>query len=396
MLTKLQRALLLAAVSLVGAGSAEAAITSLDYLSNTTFTTGTRYQNQVIAGLSGIDYNAATNTFIAQRDNTISGVSPVAFTLQAVPQAGGGYTMQFTGVNTLGGTNNGLTGLESIRYDPNGNGVWVTSEAPNAVYHIDSNGVRTQITLPASVTGRTPAGASNYGLEGMTFTPDGSLWVSRENALQGDATNVIRLSQIGTDGALLSQYAYQLDSVSAPNRPGSVIANPPGGGVGNNGVSEILAVSDTSFLVLERAWDGLSTTDGVSHNSIRIYQVDLAGATDVSGIQFLDGGTPYSALTKTLLFDSQSLAAVLGTYDTKIDNIEGMTFGPTLADGRRSLTLVSDNNNSTGQRKTQFIVLGVNETSAVPETATWAMFIIGFGAVGGSMRRRTTTRVRFA
>lgn len=33
---------------------------------------------------------------------------------------------------------------------------------------------------------------------------------------------------------------------------------------------------------------------------------------------------------------------------------------------------------------------------AVPEPATWAMMIAGFGAVGGAMRRRQIARVRFA
>lgn len=41
-----------------------------------------------------------------------------------------------------------------------------------------------------------------------------------------------------------------------------------------------------------------------------------------------------------------------------IDNLEGMTFGPTLPDGRRTLIIVSDNNFNETQF-TQFIVLAV-------------------------------------
>ena len=33
---------------------------------------------------------------------------------------------------------------------------------------------------------------------------------------------------------------------------------------------------------------------------------------------------------------------------------------------------------------------------AVPEPATWAMMIIGFGAIGGALRRRQAVRVRYA
>jgi hypothetical protein len=35
-------------------------------------------------------------------------------------------------------------------------------------------------------------------------------------------------------------------------------------------------------------------------------------------------------------------------------------------------------------------------TGAVPEPATWAMMIMGFGLVGGAMRRRQNVRVSFA
>ncbi|MFM9829002.1 MAG: PEPxxWA-CTERM sorting domain-containing protein [Sphingomonas sp.] len=34
--------------------------------------------------------------------------------------------------------------------------------------------------------------------------------------------------------------------------------------------------------------------------------------------------------------------------------------------------------------------------AAVPEPSTWAIMIVGFGFVGGAMRARTTTKVRFA
>ena len=34
--------------------------------------------------------------------------------------------------------------------------------------------------------------------------------------------------------------------------------------------------------------------------------------------------------------------------------------------------------------------------SAVPEPATWALMILGFGAIGGAMRRKTKASVRFA
>ncbi|GGB24907.1 hypothetical protein GCM10011380_13090 [Sphingomonas metalli] len=38
----------------------------------------------------------------------------------------------------------------------------------------------------------------------------------------------------------------------------------------------------------------------------------------------------------------------------------------------------------------------INSVLAVPEPSTWALMIAGFGLIGGSMRRRTRTRIRFS
>jgi hypothetical protein len=54
---------------------------------------------------------------------------------------------------------------------------------------------------------------------------------------------------------------------------------------------------------------------------------------------------------KTLLFD-------LDTLGIPLDNVEGMTLGPTLPDGRRALVLVSDNNFATSQF-TQFLLFAL-------------------------------------
>jgi hypothetical protein len=397
-LTRYVRLGLVALAAMSATGIARGApISSLTFLSSTQVPTGTSYGGALVFGLSGIDYDAAANRFISQRDNYLAGSgnggNPVAFTLQPVFETGRpGYTVRIDGVNTLGGAN-GLSSLESIRYDPAGNGLWLASEGPNTIYHIASDGSRTQVTLPANVAGRTPPGASNYGLEGLTFAPGGGVWVSREDPMSGDAAGVIRISNVGADGSLLRQYAYTLDTVVARNRGGAVIANPPGGGVGNNGVSEILAVTDTQFLVMERGFDGVSAAtspQGVSHNYIRIYAVDLSRGSDVSAIENLVGSTGYEPLPKTLLFDSQSaaIADALNTYDTKVDNLEGMSFGPTLANGDRSLILVSDNNNSGSQRKTQFLVFDVGAATAVPEPASGALMIAGLAAAIAAGARR--------
>ena len=58
-------------------------------------------------------------------------------------------------------------------------------------------------------------------------------------------------------------------------------------------------------------------------------------------------------VTKRLVFDLDTLNIVL-------DNVEGMTFGPRLPDGRRTLILVSDDNFSPTQF-TQFLAFAIDE-----------------------------------
>ena len=88
-------------------------------------------------------------------------------------------------------------------------------------------------------------------------------------------------------------------------------------------------------------------------NEIKLYSVALPGATNVLGEPSLGGklGSIRPA-QKTLLLD-------LGSLGIPLDNVEGMTWGPKLPDGRQSLVLVSDNNFAASQF-TQFLLFAVS------------------------------------
>ena len=77
--------------------------------------------------------------------------------------------------------------------------------------------------------------------------------------------------------------------------------------------------------------------------------MSLRGATDVNGLDRLqDAPRQIRPVHKRLLLD-------LGELGIPLDNVEGLTFGPPLRDGRRSLVLVSDNNFAATQF-TQFLL----------------------------------------
>lgn len=67
-----------------------------------------------------------------------------------------------------------------------------------------------------------------------------------------------------------------------------------------------------------------------------------------------------------------------------LDNIEGVSWGHTLANGHRTLVLAADNNFSATQ-STQFIAL---ELMPVPEPERYAQFAAGLGLLAMSLRLR--------
>jgi hypothetical protein len=90
---------------------------------------------------------------------------------------------------------------------------------------------------------------------------------------------------------------------------------------------------------------------------IRLYQADVGNATNVAEVPAL-AGADYKPMTKRLLLNLSKLPELGSPRLPKIDNIEGVAFGPDLPNGHRSLVLVSDNNFNPDQI-TQFLALEV-------------------------------------
>lgn len=196
---------------------------------------------------------------------------------------------------------------------------------------------RGEFDLPAGLT-TTVAGAGprrNHALEGLTLTPGASaLWAAMEGPLLGDgpspteATGALtRLTRLDPDtGAATAQYGYPLDPVSS-------------GAGGDNGLSDLVALDDNSFLVIERGFG--------TRVSARLYRAEIDGADDILGQAPAGAATP---VRKTLVADLSELHPV--------DNVEGITLGPKLADGRQSVIMVTDDNFSPAQ-VTQFLAFAL-------------------------------------
>ncbi len=321
----------------------------------------------LVGGLSGLDYDAASDSWIVLSDDR-SDEAPARFYNATLTYDDTAFDRaELTAATTLlqeDGTpfpnadvGGNIPDPESIRIDPEtGNYFW-TSEGSQelginpGVYVTEPDGtfVASQPVdeiFNADVNGETGI-RSNGAFEGLTFSADGSSYfVSTESPLfqdgenaTGDAGSVNRITQYDRDGGVLAQYAYEADAI--PNVGEGALFSV-------NGITEILAVSDTTMLVLERGT--VLAADETYSNNVRLYEIDLTGATDIAGIDALVGAS-YTPVSKRLVegFDGS---------DFTVDNLETLAFGPDLASGNRSLVIGSDNNFSDTQI-TQFLVFEV-------------------------------------
>jgi hypothetical protein len=173
--------------------------------------------------------------------------------------------------------------------------------------------------------------ASNHGMEGMALSSDGQsliglmqgpLLQDGERSKNGgvDGRNC-RLISIDMQTQRSKEFVYQLDD-------------------DDNGNSEIMAYGPDQYLVLERDGDG-----GLDAKYRRLILIDLKGATDVSNIRSLPENELPAGITpirKTVFMDLLDPKWGLAGKSMPA-KIEGLSFGPVLEDGRRSLLIATDN-----------------------------------------------------
>lgn len=361
--------------SLAGCGgsdeptSTERTLSSLRLIGQQVLPRRTEFQGTVVGGLSGIDYDAVNNRYVLitdDRTTTDSGNPPRVYTANLAFNENAFTGVQFLSVFALRQPDgsvypkvpdNRVADPESIRIDPaSGNLVWVSEgdrtlaptqriidpfirEMRSDGTHVREYALPSMFRMSASETG--PRG--NLVFEGITFTPDRkNAVVIAEGPLYADgpapttaAGSAARITVFDrTSGTAIAQYAYPLEKVQAAPVPDNAFTV--------NGATEILALSDKRFLVLERSF-----SVGVTGNQVRLYEIDTSNATDVLSRPALGTGS-YTPVSKRLVLDFESLKVQLGG----IANLEGMTFGPKLPNGRDSLIVVADDNFPTADSAT--------------------------------------------
>jgi hypothetical protein len=293
----------------------------------------------------------------------------------------------FNGLNPLVLNSNSATLGQSFDPEgfvvaPNGN-FYVSDEYGPSVYEFAPNGnfIRS-FTLPANIQPRvrtelnytatrtsdpalTNGRQDNRGFEGLAMTPDGSKLlamlqdplINEGSGGDGRVSRNLRIVEFDTaTGQSTGQYIYELESIADINSrlPSNLFGSTAQGR--NIGISAIIALNNTKFLVLERDNRGLgadtpTTNPGTRRilpsGSKRVYEIDITGASDVSGVSLAGTNTLPSGVTavsKSLFLDIR--AAIAGVGQIIPEKIEGVTVGPRLNDGTYALLVGTDNDYS--------------------------------------------------
>ena len=260
-----------------------------------------------------------------------------------------GRSDNFGGGNSLN-PNNARLDPEGVRISTDGKFAYVSDEYGPYVYQFNlSTGERTKAyALPSNlavtnlssqgaleISGNTVGRVANKGMEGLAITPDGStLYGFMQGPLEQDSSggagkgNYNRIVQIDIASGATKQFAYNNNSV-------------PGG---SQNSSELLAINDHEFLVLER--DGKGLGDGTAAVYKKLIKIDLAGAGDISNLSGSDA-LASNAVSGSVFLDIVAGLTNAGFAATNIPaKLEGAAWGrDVMINGTNTHTLYIANDN---------------------------------------------------
>ena len=353
-------------------------VVDVEFLGEVVVPTGTLFDDTEIGGLSSITYDAARGVYHTLSDdqgNRTSG-DPVRYYTVTIDLSDGTFDngdLEFVDVTQLfeirkkpfppGGLDpEGFTlGREGILYMSSEGNTLADPIIDPFIRRYNRNGrVTANLPIPDHYTpnGFDHGVRFNLAFESLNVTPDRrSLITAAEGALFQDGpvstyTNGSLARILGYDVPKRSPVAEYVYEVAPWAEPSAIF--------GVNGIVELLPIDNVgTSLVMERSFSVGGVMGGGTGNVVVINEISTAGATDVLDIDALyDGGSPIP-LTPV----SQREVFAFDDLGIPIDNIEGLTFGPPLPDGRQTLVVVSDNNFNAGQF-TQFIVLAADISPA--------------------------------
>lgn len=234
---------------------------------------------------------------------------------------------------------------EGIAYYPAAKTLFISGEGDQAIWEYDLEGRPTgrQMRVPGIMAADKIV--PNYGFEALAYDAHSHcFWTVTESTLPADgaaagpkhpgAQNLLRLQSFDEDLQPLAQYAYRMDRGIREDFGQTYVF----------GVPAVTALPDGRLLVLERE---ANISRGYLSSWVRckLFEVNPVEAYRIDSsteLKTLDGNR---FMTKKLLAD---FTTRLTPFNLSFANYEGMCLGQTLADGRRTLLLISDSQAGAG------------------------------------------------
>ena len=342
---------LAATVAIAGPAAAKGHKAELDFRGQAIVATGTTFEGTTVGGLSSITYDARRHVFYAISDDP-GQFQPTRFYTIALDLRDGSLQdgdVRFEDVTTLLAPEGGPYAPFSL--DPEGLAltkrrelIFTSEGIANRLvdpfvrrYALDGSFLGSLFVPPDFLPNAegTRGVRQNLGFESAGVPPNGRFaFVATENALVqdgppatisgGSPARIVRYHL--QTGRLDRQWVYETDPVAELPVPPTQFSV--------NGLVELLPLDNEHLIAMERSFSVGAPGTG---NTIRLYDVSLSGRSGHA--------------RKKLLLDLDELGIPL-------DNVEGMTLGPRLRHGRRSVVLVSDNNFAAAQF-TQFMLFAL-------------------------------------
>lgn len=318
-------------------------------------------EGSLVGGLSGIDYHDGNYFLVSDHPkNPRFYKADIKFYKENID------TIIFSEVIRLDRSNPALKNqhldLEGIRYNPEDDNFILSSEGSiknnqdPMIFSVSPKGDFLEaFNIPHNLKADSEKKPRNNGtFEGLAESFDKKgYWVAMELPLKTDGPSPklyptkspVRITYFDKKTKQATrQFPYLLDPIK--KIPWLYFAV--------NGVTDLVEYAPDKFLVLERSY---SSGHGQKGNTIRIYDVNAYLGTNT-----LDKNNMrvafYNPAKKQLVYDFKWAKKYLS--DEIIDNIEGITLGPSLPNGNKTLLLVSDNNfNSIEKQLNQFILLEI-------------------------------------
>ncbi len=244
---------------------------------------------------------------------------------------------------------------EGVAINPLNGNILISDEYGPSLIEFNRSGVEVRrFTPPANIiprnavsgtpnfaddVGNTAGRVTNRGFEGLAISPDGKYaYATLQSAMydeggsSGQFTRIVKFDM--ATGEAVGQFAYKFETTGA-----------------GRGVSELVALGSDKFLILERNNRGVGIGATLATADKSIFQIDLAGATDISNISITNGVLPAGVVAvgksaKIIDLDANTLTA-LGNRSP--EKWEGIAIGPRLDNGQYLILAGSDNDYSVTQ-----------------------------------------------